>query len=251
MSRISKPKVIAVIPARGGSKSIPRKNLKILNGHPLIAYSISTAHESNIIDQVYVSTEDSEIMSVAKSYGAQVIERPRILATDNSRDGELLEHLIDSLKSELDDEDVIVYLRPTHPIRNPKTVDHAIEIFNENKQFDSLRSMKLSIEIPYKMFQIVDGNIAKPLFDRVDNGVMEPINAPRQQLPVAYSGDAYVDIFRVRTIKDFGNTTGQKILPFLVTEFSQDIDTFDDFSIITTYLKENSMPSWFKYPRKI
>jgi N-acylneuraminate cytidylyltransferase len=251
VSRISNPRIIAVIPARGGSKSVPRKNLKLLDGHPLISYSIGTAMDSKYIDEVYVSTEDPEIMSVAKSYGADVVERPIDLASDSSRDGELLQHLIDRLHLGLENEDIIVFLRPTHPLRNPSTVDRAIDIFKNANGFDSLRSMKVSKEIPFKMFEIVDGNMARPLFESSPNGVHDPINAPRQQLPVVYAGDAYVDIFKVSTVREFGNTTGLKILPFVVTEFSQDIDTFDDFSMVTNYIRDNQIPNWFNYPKKL
>ncbi len=248
MSRISKPRIIAVIPARGGSKSIPRKNLMTLKGHPLISYSIQTALRCSLIDDVFVSTEDREIMQVAKEYGAKVVERPFEYALDASRDDELLIHLIEHLEPSLNDEDILVFLRPTHPIRNPETVDRAISLFLETRHFDSLRSMKLSQEIPYKMFEITPDKSAKPIFKILDNGVKDPINAPRQLLPITYSGDAYVDVFKVKTVKKFGNTTGEKILPFVVSEFSQDIDTFYHFELIESFMNNDQMPSWFEFP---
>ena len=211
---------IAIIPARGGSKSIPRKNLQNLIGIPLIGYSIDSALRSNLIDEVYVSTEDSEIAKISRSFGAKVIIRPDAMASDTSRDDELLSHAIEYEFSKLSNENLVIFLRPSHPLRNPETINKAIEIFESNSGYDSLRSMKLSSEIPYKTWRIGRDGSAVPVIERTDIGIIDPSNAPRQQLPQTYYQDGYVDIFPFKTITKYGNTMGRKILPFVINEFS-------------------------------
>ncbi len=253
MSKTSKNKQpkIAIIPARGGSKSIPRKNLQNLVGVPLIAYSIDCAIRSELVDEVYVSTEDPEIAEISCSYGAKVIIRPESMASDTSRDNELLSHAIEYVFSELSEESLFIFLRPSHPLRNPETIDKAITIFNENYQYDSLRSMKLSTEIPYKMWVINNDGSAVPVIESAYNGVTNPSNAPRQLLPQTYYQDGYVDVFPFKTITKFGNTAGKKILPFIINEFSHDIDTFHDLELISDKLKNFAWPLWFKIPNQV
>jgi len=253
VSKTSKNKQlnIAIIPARGGSKSVPRKNLQNLLGVPLIAYSIDCAIRSNLVDEIYVSTEDAEIAEISRSYGAKVIIRPDSMASDTSRDNELLSHAIEYVFSELSKESLFIFLRPSHPLRNPETINKAITIFNENKQYDSLRSMKLSTEIPFKMWVIDNDGSAVPVIESAYSGVTDPSNAPRQLLPQTYYQDGYVDIFPFKTITKFGNTAGKKILPFIINEFSHDIDTFYDLELISNKLKNFSWPWWFKIPNRV
>lgn len=239
---------IAIIPARGGSKSIPRKNLQNLIGIPLIGYSIDSALRSNLIDEVYVSTEDSEIAKISRSFGAKVIIRPDAMASDTSRDDELLSHAIEYEFSKLSNENLVIFLRPSHPLRNPETINKAIEIFESNSGYDSLRSMKLSSEIPYKTWRIGRDGSAVPVIERSDIGIIDPSNAPRQQLPQTYYQDGYVDIFPFKTITKYGNTMGRKILPFVINEFSHDIDTFQDLELISNKLENLPWPSWFRKP---
>jgi len=253
VSKISKKKLlkIAIIPARGGSKSIPRKNLQNLVGFPLIAYSIDCAIRSNLVDEVYVSTDDVEIADISRSYGAKVIIRPESMASDTSRDNELLSHAIELAFSDLSEETLFVFLRPSHPLRNPETVNKAIILFSENNQYDSLRSMKLSTEIPYKMWSIKRDGSAVPVIESAYISVPDPSNAPRQLLPPTYYQDGYVDIFPFKTITKFGNTAGRKILPFIIDDFSHDIDTYHDLEVINNQLKNSPWPLWFKTPKPI
>ena len=252
MSKTSKNKQlkIAIIPARGGSKSIPRKNLQHLVGVPLIAYSIDSAIRSELVDEVYVSTDDAEIAEISRSYGAKVIIRPESMASDTSRDNELLSHAIEHAFSDLHEDSLFIFLRPSHPLRNPATVNSAITLFSSNSQYDSLRSMKLSTEIPYKMWIINDEGTAIPVVESGYNGVPDPSNAPRQELPKTYYQDGYVDIFPFKTVTKFGNTAGKKILPFVINEFSHDIDTFHDLELINERLEHFSWPMWFKIPNQ-
>jgi len=250
VSKTSKNKriKIAIIPARGGSKSIPRKNLQNLIGVPLIGYSIDSALRSNLIDEVYVSTEDSEIAKISRSFGAKVIIRPDAMASDTSRDDELLSHAIEYEFSKLSNENLVIFLRPSHPLRNPETINKAIELFESNSGYDSLRSMKISSEIPYKTWRIGNDGSAVPVIERTDIGIIDPSNAPRQQLPQTYYQDGYVDIFPFKTITNYRNTMGSKILPFVINEFSHDIDTFQDLELISNKLENFPWPSWFRKP---
>ena len=253
MSKTSKNKQpkIAIIPARGGSKSIPRKNLQNLVGVPLIAYSIDSAIRSDLVDEVYVSTEDAEIAEISRSYGAKVIIRPDSMASDTSRDNELLSHAIEHIFPELSEDSLFIFLRPSHPLRNPATINKAITIFSNNSQYDSLRSMKISTEIPYKMWTINNDGSAMPVSNSSNIDVTDPSNAPRQLLPQTYYQDGYVDVFPFKTVTKFGNTAGKKILPFIIDEFSHDIDTFHDLELINNRLENFPWPIWFKIPNQV
>ena len=124
--------IAGIIPARGGSKGIPRKNLRPIAGKPLIAWSIEAANESRLLDDYYVSTEDNEISSVSREYGAKVIERPPELATDGADMMDVLRHFLDYTGA-----DIVVLLQPTSPVREKGLVDRCIKRFQEKKA-DSL-----------------------------------------------------------------------------------------------------------------
>ena len=121
------PRTVAIIPARGGSKGIPRKNLRPFCGRPLISYSIVEALKASMVDEVYVSTEDDEISSVAKDFGAKVIERPEEFATDTASTFSVLRHAAETLAFP----EVIVTLQPTSPLRKSRHIDEAIALLAE------------------------------------------------------------------------------------------------------------------------
>ena len=148
-------KVVALIPARGGSKSIPGKNIIKLGKHPLIAYSIAAARLSQYIEEVIVSTDSRKIVNIAKRYSATVpFLRPKEISQDRSLDKEFFKHYIDFLQSKSKPlPDLIVHLRPTTPLREVKVIDKAIEYMLKNKQASALRSMRKTHLTPYKMFK--------------------------------------------------------------------------------------------------
>ena len=135
-------KILGVIPARGGSKGIPKKNIKLLNGKPLIAYTIEVALASNL-DKVVVSTDCEEIASISKEYGADVIMRSENLAQDNTPTLPVLKDTINKIDSEYD---AVMTLQPTSPFRTTKHIDEAIELFTSDKEADSLVSV---VEVPH------------------------------------------------------------------------------------------------------
>ena len=217
-------KIIALIPARSGSKSIPRKNIRKLCGKPLLSYTIQTALESVLIDRVIVTTDNKEIADIAKKYGAEVpFLRPKEISGDYALDIEFHQHAIDCLQeNESYTPDLIVNLRPTNPIRNPITVDKAIQTLIDNPDMDSLRSVRISEFSPFKMWTISLSWMLEPIASEVE--FHESYNMPRQLLPICYWQDGYVDVTKYTTIVEKMSTTGKNIIPFLIEEESIDID---------------------------
>ncbi len=133
--------VLGIIPARGGSKGVPYKNIKQLNGKPLLSYTIEAALSVKLLSRVVVSTDDQRIADVAKQYGASVIMRPKELAVDESRTEDALLHVLDHLVEKEDFvPDIVLTLEPTSPLRKSESIDACIKIF-ENKDIDSVISV--------------------------------------------------------------------------------------------------------------
>lgn len=187
--------IVSLIPARGGSKSIARKNLQSLVGKPLLAHSIKTAIECKLIKSVIVSTEDAEIAEVSRHFGAEVpFLRPVSLAQDLTKDGPVIEHFFDWMLNNREYKPgIVVFLRPTNPNRNSGFLDGAIEEFSKSKNSCLARSVKPSTETPYKMWNILEDNMMQPVLGTLDEDLF---NNPRQLLPQTYWQDGYVDIIR-------------------------------------------------------
>lgn len=230
--------VLAIIPARGGSKGLPGKNVRPLAGHPLMAYSIAAGLQANLVNRVICSTDSHEIADIAVQYGAEVpFLRPAEMAEDASPDIDAFQHLIQQLKErENYRPDIIVQLRPTSPVRLPGQVDTAIETLLNNPQTDSIRGVTPSPATPYKMWKIGD-DILFPLL--TIDGVPEPFNMPRQALPEVWWQTGTLDIMRTSVIES-GSMTGAEIRPFIVDpEHAVDIDHLESFDraerVISTY----------------
>lgn len=233
--------VLAIIPARGGSKSVPRKNVLTVGGKPLIGWTIEHALESSLISRVIVSTDDDEIASVAKEYGAEVpFMRPKELALDNSLDIEFHQHALEWLNlNENYRPEAVANLRPTSPGRNPKTIDAAIKRFFEHPNADSLRSVHLAEQSPFKMWHIGSDGFMTPVVCFED--VTEAFNLPRQSLPLVYWQDGYIDIARFETITKKKSTVGSTVLPFLIDNPIKDIDYFDEIDEVEQQLQTLSL----------
>ena len=230
--------IIAIIPARGGSKGIPKKNIKKLNGKPLIAYSIEKALESKYINDVYVSTDCPYIAKIARIYKAKVpILRPKEISQDFSRDEEFIKHWLDYLSSSLNKiPDLIVQLRPTSPIRQIKNIEKGIEMMIENKNATSLRCLSIPSNNPFKMWRIEENNTyIKPILEC--NNIIDAYDAPRQILPKIYWQNGYMDIIRVKDFLKTGSLSGKNIIGHFIKEKVIDIDTFDDFKEAEKLLK--------------
>ncbi len=206
-----------LILARGGSKSIHRKNLIKLNGKPIIYYPISSAQESKYISDVYVSTDDDEIKEVSLSFGAKVIDRPEELAQDDSLDIDSMRHYVECL----DYWDDFVHLRATSPLVKTEVLNGAIEYFLENDDCTSLRSAHEMDFPPEKMFK-KDGKYWSGMFDLKDTEL------PRQSFEKTYKPNGHVDIVRPKYFMYRNSLHGDKILSY-ITEHTHDIDTENDY----------------------
>jgi len=224
--------VLALIPARGGSKGIPRKNIRDFAGYPLIAWSIAAGRQSKLVTRVIVSTDDEEIASVARAYGAEVpFLRPIELAQDNTLDLPVFEHALKWLE-EIEEykPEIVVQLRPTSPIRPRSCVDDAISILFQHPRADCVRGVVPAGQNPHKMWRISrpDGPMS-PLLEVP--GIDEPYNAPRQILPPIYWQTGHIDAIRASTITRKHSLTGNKIYPLIIDpRYTVDIDNLSDWA---------------------
>ena len=222
--------ILALIPARGGSKSIPHKNIRPLAGYPLIAYSIAAALQSRLVSRTIVSTDDEEIACIAHRYGVETpFMRPLEYALDNSTDFPVFTHALSWLmENESYQPDIVVQLRPTSPIRPPDCIDQAVQILLDHPEADSVRGIIPSGQNPYKMWRVDQQGWMTPLLTL--SGVAEPFNAPRQELPPTYWQTGHIDAIRVSTIIQKQSLSGDIILPLhLDPRYAIDIDTVRDW----------------------
>ena len=222
-------KVIGIVPARGGSKGLPGKNLRPLAGHPLIAYSIAAGIQAKLVDRVICSTDSEDIAEIARKYGAEIpFMRPKELAQDDSPDIDFFNHTINELAKSGYRPDIIVQLRPSDPIRRTGLVDDGVQLLIDNPTADSVRSITQPAYSPYKMWTVNDSGTLDPLL--TVPGVAEPYNLPRQELPEVWWHIGVLDIVRTDVVTMKGSITGKTILPLRVDHAtSVDIDTLDDF----------------------
>jgi N-acylneuraminate cytidylyltransferase len=227
----AKPEIMAVIPARGGSKGIPRKNIKNFAGFPLIAYSIQAALNSKYVTRTIVSTDDEEIANVARAFGAEVpFLRPSEFAQDTTLDFPVFENLLKTLQ-EIENyvPDLVIQLRPTSPIRPIHLVDEAIEIMLGDPAIDSVRGVVPSGQNPYKMWRIDPINKLMTGLLSVD-GIDEPYNSARQALPDTYWQTGHIDVIRTNVILEKKSMSGNKIKPIHINpDFTVDIDKPSDW----------------------
>ena len=217
------PEILALVPARGGSKSIPRKNLKRLAGHPLLAFSVAAARASRHVSRVILSTDDDEIRAFGRAYGAETpFLRPAELARDDTPDLPVFEHALRFLEREEGYRpDLVVHLRPTSPLRPRGLVEEAIQVLERHPDGDSLRSICPTPQNPYKMWAL-DGELLRPLLSGTDE---EAYNLPRQRLPPTFWQTGQIDVIRRATILEQRSMTGRRIVPLIVDPaWAVDID---------------------------
>ena len=233
-----KSNVVGIIPARGGSKGVPKKNIKEIGGFPMIAYSVVAAKLVENMDRCIVSTDSEEIADVAKSFGGDVpFLRPTELATDSSTDIEYIRHAIEWFN---DNEGYIpeywVLLRPTTPLREPEVIENAIRKMIGSPGATSLISIHEFAETPGKMFGM-QGEFLHGLCP------MDPrpeyFALPRQEFAPAYFGNGYVDIVRSSTILDRDSCFGDRMLGFEAPDTGE-IDVPEDFKRVDYYLDQSS-----------
>jgi len=215
--------VLAVVPARGGSKGIPRKNLQLLAGKPLVAHAIDVGRRASLVTRVLCSTEDEEIASVAREAGAEVpFLRPAELAQDGSEDWPVFVHALDWLdQQEGWRPDLIVNLRPTSPLRTPRHVDDAIRLLLETGA-DSVKAVCLARQHPHKMWLRQPDGCIEPFLKtpmRLERGP----DVPRAELDDVYWQNGVVDVTRPEVIFEQKVMIGRRVAG-LVTELADSID---------------------------
>ena len=228
--------VVALIPARSGSKSVVDKNIKLLGGHPLIAYSIAAAQLASEIDCVIVSTDTEKYANIARKYGAEIpFLRPPEISGDNSTDYEWVKHALDWMQNrEGSIPNYIIHLRPTTPLREIEVIDNAIKYMIGNTKATALRSAHKTHLTPYKMFKLT-GEYMIPFLSH--EKVKEFYNLPRQVFEDAYIPNGYVDIIRPSIFLNAGLLHGNRI-KLWETDVIPDIDTIADFSFANNLLNE-------------
>jgi CMP-N,N'-diacetyllegionaminic acid synthase len=216
-------KIIALIPARSGSKTLPNKNIKLYKGIPLLAHSIKIALDSKYINDVYVSSDSDEYNKIALEYGAKIILRPKDISNDLSPD---IDTFIHFLKESKINPDIIIHLRPTYPNRNINLLNDCIEQFlNYYNNYDSLRTVQKIDKTPYKMYYIENNNLIP--FIKSYKNYIEPYNQARQIFPDSYIHNGCIDIIKTDIIKN-NILSGERILPYIMKD-NDDIDDLDDF----------------------
>ena len=222
----------ALIPARSGSKRVKNKNIAMVGGHPLIAYSIVACKQTKNIDRVIVSTDCSEIAKIAKNYGAEVpFLRPEVHAQDNSSDKGFLEHFFKEISC-----DKVLLIRPTSPLRNPRNLFQIVESYKrelKKNTFTGFRSMTKSNHSPYKMFQIKNGKCCGFFNDFM--GVSEYTNLPNQFFPAAYMPNGYCDMVLKNTLLNCDSTFGSAIYG-KETEGIIDVDDYFSLDIVKSLI---------------
>ena len=221
--------VLALIPARGGSKSIPRKNVRPFAGLPLIAYSIAAGLAAETVTRVVVSTDDEEIAAISRRYGAETpFLRPAEFSQDDTPDLPVFLHALQWLEAnEGYRPEIVVQLRPTSPLRRTRHIDQAVLRLIERPEADAVRTVCIPFQNPFKMWRIGAGGFMVPL---VETGLPEAYNMPRQALPDVYWQTGYVDAAWADTLRLKNSMTGENILPLIIgAEEWIDIDSPDDW----------------------
>lgn len=233
-------KVLTLIPARGGSKTVPGKNIRLLCGKPLIAWSIDAAKASNYIDRTIVSTDGEDIAKVAREWGAEVpFTRPAEYAQDLTPDPPVFLHALDWLKqNENYVPDIVVHLRPTGPLRTSEEIDEAIELLAAHPEADSVRSLQEPAKPPFKMWKL-DGEFMVPFVSDMP-GMKDWHTAPRQSLPKVYETTADIGVMWARTILEKQSVIGDKVLPYFLKRPTVDIDNLFDFEVAELLFKKRN-----------
>lgn len=229
------PEVLAIIPARGGSKGIRRKNLVDFRGKPLVVHSIEHALTAASVTRVMVSTEDDEIAEVARAAGAEVpFARPTELAEDHVLDWPVFEHVLAEYEASDFRPDVVVHLRPTAPHREPAWIDECVALLRANADATSVRSVSPPAAHPYRVFRIDGDGFLDPIMKHEH---AEPYLLRRQDLPPMYHYNCVIDVTWPRTIREGRSMTGARILPFVMDpDDVVDIDSQRDLTIARAIL---------------
>jgi len=226
--------ILAIIPARSGSKGVPNKNIRIIDNKPMLAYSIELALASKLITRVIVSSDSEQYMKIAQTYGAEApFIRPEEFARDESLDIDVFYHALTWLRErENYNPCICVHLRPCSPVRDPLVTDNVIARLIDTPELDSVRTVSHSSETPYKMWHLSDNCILTPVI----SSSIEYYNMPRQSLPQTYYITGYVDAVRSDVILNQRSMTGTTIGGYIFEEYFN-VDYPGDLDLVESCLK--------------
>jgi len=231
------PSIFALIPARSGSKGVPHKNVKPLGDHLLIEWSIAACKKATSINRIIVSTDSEEYAQIARGMGAEVpFLRPVEIAGDRSTDYDFIKHALDWFSQNDGGPDYIVHIRPTTPLRDPPLIDQAVAAFIGHPEATALRSVHPMSESAYKTFEITPGGQLKRVAS--ESTELDAANNARQEFPVTYTANGYVDVLSTAFIREMGLIHGDHVLPF-ITPVVNEVDTEEDFSMLEMELQNH------------
>ncbi len=232
---MKKYKIIAIIPARGGSKGIPKKNIKTLAGKPLIYYTIRAVLKSKLLDEAIVSTDDGKIAKIARRYGANVpFLRPGEFAKDKSPNNVVIEHALGWFKEIGKNFDIVVWLEPTSPLRKDTDIDNAISIFLKNtNKADALVSVgEVHMENPY-ITKIIEKGYVIPLI-KIKKNIYQ-----RQQLPKVYFPYGIIYLSKTNTYRRQRTFYQKRTIPYFIERWQNyEIDDIYDFVAVEAIIKK-------------
>lgn len=227
-------KILALITARSGSKGVPGKNIRPINGKPMLAYSIEHAKASKYINRIILTTDSEEYATIGRQYGAETpFIRPAEYATDTALDIDVFEHALSYLKKEENYvPDIIVHLRPTYPFRDVADIDAMIEMMLKDETVDAIRSVTKNTVVPHKMWYLQQDGLLDPLM----KDIPEAYNMPRQALPVTYVQNGNTDLLRPRCVTEYRSMTGKKIMGYVMKD-NYDVDCEADFENVNQVMQ--------------
>ncbi|MEQ6123912.1 acylneuraminate cytidylyltransferase family protein [Pseudotenacibaculum sp. MALMAid0570] len=225
-------KVVAIIPARSGSKGIPNKNLTKVGGKPLIAWSVEAAENSNGVDRIIVTSDGKDILEFSDQYkSVEILKRPESLAQDNTPTAPVIEHALDQFDISGDEYKYLILLQPTSPLRTAEDIDKALKLLNETNA-NSLISVVKPDHHPLKSFKKNKEGFLEGIVNN-DFPFM-----PRQELPVAYQPNGAIYVIEIKEFLKrktfFTERTIEYIMP---TSKSFDVDSYEDIAKIESQLK--------------
>ena len=221
----------AVIPARSGSKGVKNKNIKLLNGKPLLVYSIEIALNSKFISRVILDTDSTEYQHIGNKAGAESpFLRPKEISGDKATDHDLFRHLLNFFSN--DPPDLWIHLRPTTPLRDLDQINKGIEFFLNDNNSSSLRSVHECSESPFKWFLKDENTYAKPICKHIN---LNQTNLPRQGHPKVFVPNGYLDIIRSDQI--IGDSLHGNKIKLFETPYAHEIDTNEDFQFLKFLIK--------------
>ena len=236
-------KILAVIPARSGSQRVKNKNIRLLNNHPLIAYSISSAKKTKIFDRIIVSTDSKIIKDIALYYGAEVpFLRPKKISTSKSIDYSWIIHALNKTKEIYNEEyDYFAILRPTTPHRSNISIIKAVNTLVKKKHYDSIRAVSKCREHPGKMWTISNNKSLKEFLNQ-SHLKIKYHEMQYQSLPEVYIQTSSFEVIKVKSIIKNKNRAGDRIIPFKLQKLDgMAIDHEEDLILLKHYLQQKKI----------